>query len=276
MTGKKLFLAATCMAAAVMFSGCGAATTTVNAGKAVVDDQLSQFEEYVNGATVLPRANEQLRKARESRSKLDELAKQRRVEVEVSKQQVQRLEEESAKSKKAFETVQEAAKAGGLPKLSEATDADKEKQLQIAGQNKAGSEVYAMLKTYKDEVRKVNDAVNREKTKQAFLTGQANTVETQLRSIDDHIDSLERQIEDYKMYQELLTANKKIADLNIPSGKIEQMLNTDNIISGLQRLNDEAAAGFKQVGEANDAGAIKDVINSETAGALSITGDDLL
>ena len=272
MTRKILCLAISCLLVPVMFSGCGAAKV----GKAVVDDKINQFEQYLKDNTVLPRANVQLAEAKQSRSKLNELAKQRRVEVEVSKRQVQRLEEEAAKSKKAFETVQETAKAGGLPKLSEATDTDKEKQFQIAGQNKTGSEVYAMLKTYKDEVRKVNDAVNREKTKQAFLAGQADKVEAQLHSIDNHIDGLERQIEDYKMYQELYAANQKIADLNIPSGKIEQMLKTDNIISELQKLNDGAAVGIEQGGTATDTAAIKEAINNETAEALSITGDDLL
>lgn len=220
MTKKSLCLAVSGLLLATMFSGCGAAKV----GKAVVDDKINQFEKYLKDNTVLPRANVQLTEAKQSRSKLDELVKQRRVEVEVSKRQVQRLEEEATKSKNAFETVQETAKTGGLPKLSEATDADKGKLFQIAGQSKTGSDVYAMLQTYKDKVRKVNDAVNREKTKQTFLAGQADKVETQLRSIDNHIDSLERQIEDYKMYQELFAANQKIADLNIPSGQVEQIL----------------------------------------------------
>ena len=270
MTKKFLFPVVSCLFAAVVFSGCG----IVGTGKAVVDDKINQFEKYLNDNTVLPRANAQLAEAKQSRSTLNELAKQRRVDVEVSKRQVQRLEEEAAKSETAFTTVQEAAKAGGLPKLSEATEADKEKQFQIAGRGYTGSAVYDLLKTYKDEARKVNDTINRERTKQSFLAGQADNIEKQLSAIDNHIDDLERQIEDYKMYQELLTANQTIANLNIPSGQIERILNTDSMVGELQRLNDTAAVNITQIDSAGDAERLRTEIT--TATSFSITDDDLL
>jgi len=215
-----------------------------------------------------------INRGEKSRSTLNDLAKQRRTEVEVSKRQVQRLEEEAAKSENAFSTVQEAAKAGGLPKLVEATEADKEKQFQIAGRGYTGSAVYDLLKTYKDEARKVNDTIKREKTKQSFLAGQADNIEKQLSAIDNHIDDLERQIEDYKMYQELLKANQTIANLNIPSGQIERILNTDSMLGELQRLNDTAAVNISQIDTAGDAERLRTEITTVTS--FSITDDDLL
>ena len=269
MTMKNLFLAISYLFIAVMFSGCGAAKV----GKAVVDDQINQFEQYLKDKTVLPRANVQLTEAKQSRSNLDKLAKQRRVDVEVSKRLVQPLEEEAAISTKAFETLQEIARAGGLPKKIEATEADMNKQFQVAGQSKSGSDIYRMLQQYKDEARKINDKINREKTKQAFLSRQAEQVEGQLRSIDNHIDDLERQIEDYKLYQELYAANQAIADLNLPTGKVDQLLKTDSMIEELKKLNLTSGIIIEQDTKTQSADDIKDAL---TGGGFSITSDDLL
>jgi hypothetical protein len=252
----------------IVLVGCGSVS-------AVAKDKYRKAEQYLKDATVLERANDQLFKAKESRKVIQETVRKFRVDAEISSRQIKRLEDEKTKSLKAFKTVQDAAKTAGLPKEANATQEDKTKQIQIAGQTKSGAEIYLMLHKYKNEVKKVDATVTREQTKSNFLTDRALKVEGQLAKIDTNIEAMEQQIEDYKMYQNLLNANKTLENLNLGDNKLAQILDTDNIMSKLQKDNDVADITIQEFDKKGDSNEIKEIINSGEK-KDSITDDDLI
>ena len=84
---------------------------------------------------------------------------------------------------------------------------------------------------------------------------------------------MERQIEELKMYRELLEANRTLRDI-LPENRLDAILNTDNILAELQKATDQSVIQLGQVTDGTRAEDIKDEIN--TGGKDSITGDDLI
>lgn len=241
---------------------------------AVAKDKKNQLDKYLKDATVLPRANVQLEEAKKSRAKLKEIADKFNVDAEVALRQVQRVEEEQAKSKKAFEMLQDAAKKAGLPKRVEATPEDLQKKIQVGTKTLTGDDVYNTLRQFKSEVEKATAAVAREKTKADHLKKQAAGIKDRMNKIDANIDEMERKIEDYKMYQEMLAANKTIDDLGLNDDQMKQLLDTDNILSELRKSADRAEVGLEIKDKEGAASGLKEELNS--GGSSSITDDDLI
>ena len=141
------------VAATLTASGCG---LLGDYGRGKYDE----VEKMLKDATVLERARGQLAKAKESRRNLQTKAQQHRVDSEVAVRQIQRLEEEKAKSMNAFTTVQDAAKEAGLPRFVDATPEDKTKQIQVGSRTISGNEVYRLLQEYKSEIRRAESIGN--------------------------------------------------------------------------------------------------------------------
>jgi hypothetical protein len=248
-----------------LFTGCD----TV---QGVVGDQYIKLRDYLRDKTVLQRANVQLDDAKKSRAKLQDVADKFDTDAEVELRQVKRLEEEAGKTEKTFAALQDVAKKAGLPKLIDAKPEDKAKQISFGGKNLTGSDVYHVLKEYKKNLKKASDAIARGEKKALFLKDRAEFIENSMGRIDDNIAEMERHIEDFEMYRDMLAANKQIDALGLSYDKVNQLLNTESITSELQKKVDQMAVGTEKHAKSR----LADDLRNIGIGEDSVTGDDLL
>jgi hypothetical protein len=241
---------------------------------AVAKDQKNQVEKYLKDKTVLQRANVQLEEAKNSRKKLEEIANKFNIDAEIALRQIKRVNEEKDKTRNAFETLQGVAKNAGLPKFVEATPEDKAKQISVGAKTYTGEDVYRVLKEYKASITKADTAVAREQKKSDFLKDRSEKIRNQMSRVDNNISEMEQKIEDYKMYQEMLAANKTIDDLGLSDDKMKQILATDSIVSELQKQIDSSDIAVEIKDKESSSADLKDELNS--GGPASITDDDLI
>jgi phage shock protein A len=162
-----------------------------------------------------------------------------------------------------------------LPKFTEATSEDKAKKIAVGGKELSGENIYRVLKEYKTEVQKSGDVIAREQKKSSFLKDRSDKIKEQMNRVDNNIDEMERKIEDYKMYQEMLAANKTIDDLGLSDDKMQQLLDTDNVLAELRKKIDENEVTLDMKDKQTDSSALKNVLTGGNQG-ISITDDDLL
>jgi len=241
---------------------------------AVVKDKKNQVEQYLNDVTVLERARTQLADAKKSRADLKKIADQFHIDSEVALRQIKRLDGEKEKTIEAFKKLQEAAKRAELPKLVDATAEDKAKTIQVGTKNFTGEETYRVLMEYKAQVEKANAAVERERKQSDFLKDRADKIRSQMFRIDNNIAEMERKIADYEMYQKLLTANKKIESLGLSDDKINELLNTDSILTELGKRVDEVDVLLDIQDQKNRGEDLRQELNRGSS--FSITDDDLI
>jgi len=264
-----------CICAAVLIVGILLVVQVgCDSASVVVKDQKNQVEKYLKDATVLPRARNQLADAQKSRVKLKEIADKFHLDSEVALKQIKRLEEEKANTVEAFTKLQDAAKNAELPKLIDATAEDKAKTVQIGTKTFTGEEVYRVLKDYKTDLEKANSTIEREQKRADFLKDRADKIRSQMSRVDDNIVEMERQIDDYVMYQELLAANKTIESLGLSDDKMKELLNSDSIMSELRKEIDKLEVGIDMTDQRNRDDDLKDALSGGSS--FSITGDDLL
>ena len=263
-----------CMCAAALIMG-GFLVVQVGCDSvtAVAKDKKNQVEKYLKDKTVLPRARNQLADAKKSRANLKEIADKFYIDSEVAIKQAKRLEEEKGKTIEAFEKLQDAARKAELPKLVDATAEDKAKTIQIGTKTFTGEEVYRVLKEYKTQVEKANATVERERKRSDFLKDRTEKIRSQMSRVDDNIAEMERQIADYELYQELLAANKKIDDLGLSDDKLNELLNTDSILSELRKKVDETDIQLEMKDFESKSADLKQELRS---GSFTITDDDLI
>ena len=240
---------------------------------AVAKDKKNQVEKHLKDQTVLPRARVQLADAQKSRAELKKIADQFHVDAEVALKQIKRLEEEKEKNVEAFKKLQDTARNAELPKLAEATVEDKAKTIQIGTKTFTGAEVYRVLQEYRTAVEKADDAIRRERQQSDFLKDRAEKIRTQMSHVDGNIAEMERKIADYEVYQKLLTANKTIEDLGLSDDKMQELLNTDNILAELRWKADEAGVVLDMKDQEIRGADLKQELNGPS---LSITADDLI
>jgi hypothetical protein len=77
------------------------------------------------------------------------------------------------------------------------------------------------------------------------------------------------------MSREMLEANKSIVDLGLDDAKIDQILNSDNIIAELRKKVDESEIAQEIQDKKTDSDDVKETLNAGS-GSNSITDDDLL
>jgi len=240
----------------------------------VVKDQKNQVEKYLKDATVLPRARNQLADAQKSRVKLKEIADKFHLDSEVAIRQIKRLEEEKANTAEAFTKLQDAAKNAELPKLIDATAEDKAKTVQIGTKTFTGEEVYRVLKDYKTDLEKANSTIEREQKRSDFLKDRAEKIRSQMSRVDDNIVEMQRQIDDFVMYQELLAANTTIESLGLSDDKMKELLNTDSVMAELRKEIDKLDVGIDMTDQRNRDDDLKKTL--EGGSSFSISGDDLI
>jgi hypothetical protein len=262
-----LFCFTAALAASVLFTGCDSIS-------AVAKDKKNQVEKYLKDKTVLQRANVQLEDAKKSRAKLKEIADKFAVDSEVALRQVKRVEDEAAKSKKAFENLQDIAKNAGLPKKLDAKEEDLKKQIPVGSKTLTGEDVYRTLKDLKTEVSKAASVVAREKTKADFLKKRSGLIKDRMDKVDDNIAAMEQKIEEYKMYHEMVAANKSIDDLGLDDDQMKQLLDTDSILTEMRKKVDEAEVGLDIKDKESATSGVKEELSGGSSGA--ITDDDLI
>jgi prepilin-type N-terminal cleavage/methylation domain-containing protein len=176
------------------FTGCG----VYESGEAVVKDKYRQLDKYLKDVTVLERANDKLAKAKERRANIANMVKKYRIDAEVAKRQVARIEEASQTLKDAYTTVRKAAEKAGLPKLSLATAEDKAKKITVGATEYTGAQVYAMLKKYNEDVLKGEEKIKIEQLKSDALSSFADKAEKALVQVDSAIAQIENKIAENK------------------------------------------------------------------------------
>ena len=241
---------------------------------AVAKDKKNQVEKYLKDKTVLERARVQLADAQKSRAELKKTADQFHIDAEVAIRQIKRLEEEKEKTIDAFKKLQDAARSAELPKLADATVEDKAKTLQIGSKTFTGAEVYRVLGEYRTQVENANAAVEREQKQSDFLKDRAEKIRGQMSRVDNNIAEMERKIADYEMYQKLVAANKTIESLGLSDDKMDELLNTDNILAELRKEVDRADVQLEMKDKENRGSDLKQELNRGTS--FSITDDDLI
>ena len=249
-----------------LLTGCDSTT-------AVVKDTYNQVDEYLKDKTFLPRINVELAEAKASRAKLKDIADKLFVDAEVALKPVEELTVEAEKSKTAFIKLQDIAKQAGLPKKAEASPEDLAKKISVGGKELRGKDVYDLLKDYKGEVTKATAAVERQKKLSDMKRSLANTVNDRMDRIDENIDKMQAQIENYKVYQEMVIAGKTAKDLGLDDDALKQLLNTDNTMGELRKRTDTMAVESEKLYQESLKGDVKGTL---TGGDNSITGDDLI
>ncbi|MCL2303981.1 MAG: hypothetical protein FWC43_01405 [Planctomycetaceae bacterium] len=267
---KRLFMCVVALVVGIFlvaYIGCDSIT-------AVAKDKKNQLEKYLKDKTVLERARVQLVDAKKSRTKLKEIADKFYIDSEVAIKQAKRLEEEKSNTVEAFEKLQDAARKAELPKLVDATAEDKAKTIQVGTKTFTGEEIYRVLKEYKTQVEKANSTVERERKRSEFLKDRTEKIRSQMARVDDNIMEMERQIDDFELFQELLAANKRIDDLGLSDDKMNELLNTDSILSELRKKVDETDIQIGMKDFEDKITGLKQELRSGTS--FTITGDDLI
>jgi chromosome segregation ATPase len=259
-----------CLAVAlVTVSGCEGCRTVTS----TVGGQIAQIEKMLKDNTVLERAHNEVAKAKESRRNLQTTAQDFRVNVGVAVREIERFEEEIADSRNAFTSVQDAAKAAGLPRRADATPEDMTKQIQIGTRTLTGSEVYSSLQQYKNEIGRAESRITLVRRRLTHYTNEAAKIETQLPGIDANIDQMEHQLDELKMYRELLQASRTLKGI-LPENRLDSLLNSDSMFAEMQKQIDILATTLNAGGDTRLPQEIKDEIN--TGKKPSITDDDLI
>jgi tetratricopeptide (TPR) repeat protein len=240
---------------------------------AVAKDKKNQVEQHLKDATVLPRARVQLADAQKSRAELKKIADQFHIDSEVALRQIRRLDEEKDKTVEAFTKLQDAARNAGLPRLADATAEDKAKTIRIGTITLTGEDVYRELGKYRTQVETANAAIERERKQSDFLKDRADRIRAQMSRMDNNIAEMERQIADYEMYQRLLAANKTIESLGLSDDKMNELLNTDNILAELRKKIDEADVQIEMMDQRDRSTDLRDALRGPS---FSITDDDLI
>ena len=88
--------------------------------------------------------------------------------------------------------------------------------------------------------------------------------------VNRHIADMEDEIEDYKMYAELVQIWET---LDLSDSKMKELLNTSSNMSEIGRAVDEMASRVKQMDDRFDTGTLIRELDGFT---FSITGDDLI
>lgn len=249
MTRKSLFLPLAVVTLGtwlIVLAGCDQATktagTAIEAGTAAANEQLRQLEDEIKKGTVLVRAKQQLANAQNTQKKIADTISSYRVEVGVFEREIGRLEEAKARSTRAFNTVQEAVKQAGLPKLIDATDEDKAKQIQVSGRTISGREAYEQLQALKKEVGDVDKEIAGKREDMSAAQQDADEMGKQHQTIASQISDYEKQIKEFERLQQRLENAKKIEALGLSKDEVNQALQTAGINIELQGAIDRMGA----------------------------------
>ena len=244
-------------------------------GTAIVVGIKDDLAKMLKDKTVLPRAKLELKNAIAARDNAEEMAKRLRIDVKVSERQVERIQEEIAKSREAFITLQDSAKENGLPKRAEATAEDREKTIFIAGAQRTGAEVYRSLQQLKDELQRAERTIDREKIGVRFKNKRLDILTEHDTVIANKIADLEMLIADYEAFKSLLDIHQSLAKVDLPTDTMERVLNANGIFAEIQTEVDKIETILQDTDSRKLTDDIKRDIVAEKS-SFTITEDDLL
>jgi len=251
----------------------------------VIIEQLEEIEKSVKDPSRLNYTKVQLRKVQASlptlvkeAEKLRKEAENHRTEARVCETSITRIEKEANRSQKAFEEIQKVAKEAGLPKLTNATDEDKKKRVQIAsGRTLSGREVYLQLQTYKQEVLDAGEKIAELKDQISSEWKQADETDKSSREFTRAINEVEKEI---KAVERLVKDRERAEKLE---NTRQFVSNTKNTLRELQKLKirnedelDRLEKREEEITHEVDSEELKSELIDPKPPVASITDDDLV
>ena len=263
---KHLYMCAAALAMGVLIVvpvGCN--KDMVDAGRGMK----ARLEQQFKDSTVLLRIEGQLAQARDARNSMKSMADDLDVKANATLRGIKRIETEKEKVVARFETLNNAAQDAGLPPFVDAGPEGMAKTIRVGTRNFTGSQIYQTLRELKSEVERANTTTERGRIRSDFLMKRAETIRAQVFLVNRHIADMENEIEDYKMYAELVQIGET---LDLADSKMKELLNTGSNLSAINRSVDDMATKVKQMDDRFDTMALMRELDGFT---FSITSDDL-